>query len=236
MEEAYDWNHVLYLCLCRAHSNQTSRSAFHSVPRSHTVALSIISPTLPNNNGPSTNISTVFSYIELGCLRCFSNNIPQRKQGFRSYKALYSLDPDKTQQQCFRVSHSPPVPDILMILPRSPEILHSIPWRTHSGRHKPAEPVRKDNHKGRHEDTWMGTWFLIPSPLRLQMCFSSHIEMKVWDEGLNSTLETFKQKGTCSRTAVLRLGHALLACRKPAFSTPFWICDSIGGKPKPLGS
>lgn len=53
---------------------------------------------------------------------------------------------------------------------------------------------------------------------------------------METTLEFIMQKPMCTRTPVLWLGHTYLACKKPAFRTLFWICDSIGEKPKPLAS
>lgn len=56
------------------------------------------------------------------------------------------------------------------------------------------------------------------------------------DKSLEYTLESFIRKPVCFRTAAPWLGQAFLACRKPAFRTLFWIRNSIGEKPKPLGS
>ena len=191
---------------------------FHPIPRSSSLALSIIFPTLPNNNGPGTNVSAVFSYIFLGCLRCFSNNIPQRKQGFRSCIAFYSLDPAKVHRWCFRVSRSPPVTDMLIT---SPEILRSTPWRAHPGETQTCRTTQ-ERPQGHEGDTRTPACELSFSSHHifwdLKYCLTSHR-----DEGLKSTLEPFTQKPTCSSTAVLWLGHAFLACRKPAFRTRFGI-------------
>lgn len=60
-------------------------------------------------------------------------------------------------------------------------------------------------------------------------------DLKYFISHRNKNLESFIYKHMCSRTAVLWLRQEFLACRKPSFRTLFWICDSIGEKPKPLG-
>lgn len=157
-KEAYYWNHVLPLPLLSSLQSNQQESASSCSKKLLSCPKHYFSYPA-QQYGPGTNISVVFSCIFLGCLRCFSNNVPQRKQGFRSYIALYSLDPAKIHQQCFRVSCSPPVTDMLIILPRSPEILRSTPWRAHPKETQTCRTSeeRQQGHWGRHKDTWMGT-------------------------------------------------------------------------------